>query len=186
MSGSLTARVGVRTASATTSHATLTARAGAGALAAALLIAPLFSPVPAFATGNNLPADTGFIVGDDFTAGAARKSDAVYVQSLFDATNKARRKNKLKSLDWSPELAKASLQWSLTMSRTGRLQHTTQNVRENVWTCSGCTDPTGAVKSWLKSSGHYRNIMNTQSKRMGIGVAQNSQGKWYVTQRFDR
>ncbi len=55
---------------------------------------------------------------------------------------------------------------------------------ENISYNMGHPDPaTQAVQSWLKSSGHRKNIEGSYDLT-GIGVAQNSKGEYYFTQIF--
>ena len=143
----------------------LSRRLAAGTLALGLLAAPLSTAAPA--------------------AGAAHSGDATYVKTIFDDSNQARLRNGRTPLSWSSQLGSDSLQWSQHLARTGTFEHTTKNVRENLYTCSGCTTPTGAVEAWLKSPGHRRNLLNTRATSMGIGIAQNTKGEWIVTQRFN-
>lgn len=146
----------------------LSRRLAAGTLALGLLAAPLSTAAPAAVA-----------------AGAAHSGDATYVKTIFDDSNQARLRNGRTPLSWSSQLGSDSLQWSQHLARTGTFEHTTKNVRENLYTCSGCTTPTGAVEAWLKSPGHRRNLLNTKATSMGIGIAQNTKGEWIVTQRFN-
>jgi uncharacterized protein YkwD len=55
---------------------------------------------------------------------------------------------------------------------------------ENVFYTTGAKDPaTQAVQSWLKSSGHRKNIEGNYDLT-GIGIAQNAKGEYYFTQIF--
>lgn len=152
----------------TLSRTALSRRLAAGTLALGLLAAPLSTAAPAAVA-----------------AGAAHSGDATYVKTIFDDSNQARLRNGRRPLSWSSQLGSDSLQWSQHLARTGTFEHTTKNVRENLYTCSGCTTPTGAVEAWLKSPGHRRNLLNTKATSMGIGIAQNTEGEWIVTQRFN-
>lgn len=152
----------------TLSRTALSRRLAAGTLALGLLAAPLSTAAPAAVA-----------------AGAAHSGDATYVKTIFDDSNQARLRNGRRPLSWSSQLGSDSLQWSQHLARTGTFEHTTKNVRENLYTCSGCTTPTGAVEAWLKSPGHRRNLLNTRATSMGIGIAQNTKGEWIVTQRFN-
>jgi uncharacterized protein YkwD len=60
------------------------------------------------------------------------------------------------------------------------------NAAENVSYSKGYQDPaTQAVKSWLKSPGHLKNIEGKYGLT-GIGAAQNAKGEIYFTQIFIR
>lgn len=55
---------------------------------------------------------------------------------------------------------------------------------ENVAFNQGATDPaTTAVKGWLASKGHHRNIVGRYDKT-GIGIAQDDEGRIFFTQIF--
>lgn len=60
------------------------------------------------------------------------------------------------------------------------------SAAENVAYNMGYTDPaTKAVKGWLNSSGHLKNIRGNYNLT-GIGVAKNAKGEYYFTQLFIR
>ena len=157
----------------TLSLTTSTRRLTTGALALALLAAPLSTATPAASAANN------------YAAGAARSADAQYVKTIFEDSNKERIRHGRKPLAWSSQLASDSLTWSQYLARTGKFEHTPKNVRENLYKCGGCTTPTGAVQGWMTSPGHRHNLLNTKSTSMGIGIAKNAKGEWGVTQRFN-
>lgn len=59
-----------------------------------------------------------------------------------------------------------------------------RSAGENVAFNQGYSDPaTVAVRGWLKSPGHLKNIQG-QFDLTGIGVAKNSKGEYYFTQIF--
>ncbi|ELS00835.1 Cysteine-rich secretory protein family [Xenococcus sp. PCC 7305] len=59
-----------------------------------------------------------------------------------------------------------------------------RSAAENVAYNQGYRDPaTSAVEGWLKSPGHYKNIIGDYNLT-GMGVAQNSRGEYYFTQIF--
>ena len=61
----------------------------------------------------------------------------------------------------------------------------TRAVAENVAQNQGFSDPvTTAVKSWMDSRGHRRNLLNTAFAMTGIGIATADDGKVYFTQLF--
>lgn len=63
---------------------------------------------------------------------------------------------------------------------------TLRAAAENVAYNQGYRDPaTQAVQGWLKSTGHLSNI-KANYNLTGIGIAKNSQGKYYFTQIFIR
>ena len=55
---------------------------------------------------------------------------------------------------------------------------------ENVAMSSGMRDVAGvAVNGWIESPGHRKNLLS-RSTMCAIGVYQNKQGAWYLTQLF--
>jgi len=43
-----------------------------------------------------------------------------------------------------------------------------------------------AIDQWVKSPGHYKNIMSDMFDETGIGIAQSQSGKWYFCQTFGK
>jgi len=97
---------------------------------------------------------------------------------------------------WNDKLAGASLQHSLDMAGNGFLSHTGSNgnalderlisVQYN-WTACGENIGHGyrsseeAVKSWLKSQRHCKNIMNPDFKEIGAAYAKSKTLRIYWT-----
>lgn len=83
---------------------------------------------------------------------------------------------------------------SAGMASTGRLSHTSPNGTspwermdatgyrdggaENIG--RGYTSPEDAVRSWMETSGHRRNILNCELTAIGIGAVQGPQGPWWT------
>lgn len=60
-------------------------------------------------------------------------------------------------------------------------------VAENVAWNFGYQHPAWQLfDGWMKSEGHYRNIMNEQFTELGVGVARSPSGKFYACQVFGR
>lgn len=63
---------------------------------------------------------------------------------------------------------------------------TYRSAAENVATNYGYSDPaTQSVKGWIKSPGHQKNMVG-DFNLSGVGVAKDSEGKYYFTQMFVR
>jgi uncharacterized protein YkwD len=43
-----------------------------------------------------------------------------------------------------------------------------------------------ALESWVKSPGHYKNIVDSLYDETGLGIAQSKSGKWYYCQTFGK
>ena len=71
--------------------------------------------------------------------------------------------------------------------RTGDVVWT--GVAENIYTIgprAAYSEGTaaGAVRSWLRSPGHRRNILDSRYSRLGVGVAIGARGAIYAVQNF--
>lgn len=96
------------------------------------------------------------------------------------------------NLAWSDELAKAALDHSNDMQVNGYFDHKSQDGRkfserakaagftgspvgENI--AAGYSSEESAMKGWMESSGHCKNIMNSRATH--VGVARSDEGsKW--------
>jgi uncharacterized protein YkwD len=120
-------------------------------------------------------------------------------QAAHDQVNQYRASKNLPPLKWNDAIAAQARQHSANMASgqtafghdgfQGRVQGTGvdyQGAAENVAYNQGYSDPvTVAVKGWLASPGHLKNIEGNYDTA-GIGVAQNAQGEIYLTQVFIR
>ena len=55
-------------------------------------------------------------------------------------------------------------------------------VGENV--AYGYSSGAAVMNGWMNSSGHRGNIMNDRYRLLGVGAAQDSDGRWYAAQVF--
>lgn len=124
---------------------------------------------------------------------------------IFDLVNKERRRKGLSDLDWNHNLAKMARDYSRKMARENFFAHYDTNggsvveradkaqisrwtkIGENLFSCFNMSDYNeSAVRGWLKSSSHKRNMLDRDWTDSGIGVAKSREGKIYVTQVFIR
>ena len=124
---------------------------------------------------------------------------------IFEMINSRRQKNRLGQLGWDDDLAEMARRYSEDMARGNFFSHYDKRGRsvaeraqssgirgwssigENLFYCSGYDDFSNlAVKSWLESSSHRKNMFNPVWTTTGIGVAADRSGKIYVTQVFLR
>ena len=49
---------------------------------------------------------------------------------------------------------------------------------------SGQGTPAQVMNTWMSSSGHRANILNSTYNQIGVGIARDSKGKLYWTQMF--
>jgi len=124
--------------------------------------------------------------------------DAI-AQDIHQQINQYRQSQNLPPLKLNPTITQQAQQHSQEMA-TGQVPFSHQgfeqraekisqavqyrSVAENVAYNQGYSDPAeNAVSGWLKSPGHYKNIVG-DFDLTGIGVAQNEAGEYYFTQIF--
>ena len=124
-------------------------------------------------------------------------------EEIFELVNKERRKNRLKELNWDDDLAKLARAYSRKMAKESFFSHYDRNgnsvddrandakirgwkkIGENLFYCTGFDGFSAfAVKGWMKSAGHRRNILNRNFTASGIGIAKSRQDDIYITQVF--
>ncbi|OWY64987.1 secretion protein [cyanobacterium TDX16] len=120
-------------------------------------------------------------------------------RAIFNRINQYRQGRGLAALTWDNSISNQARIHSQNMasgavpfSHNGfqqRVQEISKVIpyagaAENVAYNQGYADPAAnAVQGWLNSSGHQRNIVGSYNLT-GVGVARNSQGKYYFTQIF--
>ncbi len=122
---------------------------------------------------------------------------------IFDSINRERRKKGLGELAWDARLAQLARAYSKKMAKDSFFSHwdrdgksvvervTASNIKdwnkigENLFYCEGYGDfDELAVRGWMNSPDHRRNILDRQFTTTGIGIAQSRDGKIYITQVF--
>lgn len=118
---------------------------------------------------------------------------------ILELVNKERAKNGLKSLTLNKELSNVATIKSQDMINKGYFSHTSPTygspfdmmksfgikykaAGENI--AKGQNTPTEVMSSWMNSSGHRANILNSTFTELGIGIAKDSKGTIYWTQMF--
>ncbi|HVE57532.1 MAG TPA: CAP domain-containing protein [Pyrinomonadaceae bacterium] len=129
-------------------------------------------------------------------------SDELQIHYLV---NNERRKKGLSDLYWDEDLAKMARAYSKKMARESFFSHFDgdgnsvinraedsniggwNKIGENLFFCEGYDDFDAlAVRGWMNSAEHRRNILDRQFTTTGIGVAQTRDGRIYITQVFIR
>ena len=126
-------------------------------------------------------------------------------RDILEQINEARAEGRMcgneyyeaaKPVVWNKKLAEASLNHSLDMAENGFLSHTGSNgdelyerllrvqydwiaYAENIG--HGYKDSEEAVKSWLKSKMHCKNIMNPEFEEIGAAQAKSASYRTYLT-----
>jgi uncharacterized protein YkwD len=122
---------------------------------------------------------------------------------IFDLVNQERHRKRLNDLEWNDALANLARNYSRKMARENFFDHYDSNgqsvieraksarlknwskIGENLFYCEGLSNYSSfAVKGWLNSSSHRRNMLDREWRETGIGVAKGRSGKVYVTQVF--
>jgi uncharacterized protein YkwD len=132
----------------------------------------------------------------------AVRADSADEHQIFDLVNNERSKKRLGRLDWNDRLADMARSYSKQMSKENFFSHydldgktvvdraknvrvSWQKIGENLFYCSGLTEFNDfAVKGWMKSSSHRRNILDPEWTASGIGVYEARDGRVFVTQIF--
>lgn len=118
------------------------------------------------------------------------------VRELYDAHLVARGS---RPLNLHPNLCAAAQAHADWMAKNQRMSHTgaggsnfSQRAREHGYTIRGGGENVAAgyptvdavMKGWMKSPGHRRNILNSQWKDAGFGVAKSKNGQLYWSATF--
>ena len=126
-------------------------------------------------------------------------SFASYQQEVVDLVNKERAKYGLSALKSNAYLANVATIKSQDMINKNYFSHTSptygspfdmmkqfgisySTAGENI--AMGQKTPSEVVTAWMNSEGHRANILNSNFKEIGIGVAKNAKGQLYWTQMF--
>ena len=121
---------------------------------------------------------------------------------IFQAINQVRQENKLKPLEWSAPIAEVARSHSTRMATRRFFSHEDPKFGgpdkrlsaariawrlcgENIFEEYGEADPVrSAVRGWMQSPGHRRNILTRGFTHTGIGVAMGRGGTYTITQMF--
>jgi uncharacterized protein YkwD len=112
-------------------------------------------------------------------------------QSIFDKTNATRTSLRIRALTEDTKLDTKAQALAESMARQHKIFHSA-DLRSGVpagYTTLGenvAVGPTidAVYSAWLRSSGHYANIVNKAYSRIGVGVAKGSDGQYYAAQDF--
>jgi uncharacterized protein YkwD len=130
-----------------------------------------------------------------------------FIFRIVELTNAQRRQAGLPELKFNPVLAAAAQKHSVDMALEDFFSHKSPNgsnasdraqaegypstfVGENI--AAGRSNPEDAVKGWMNSEGHRKNILNPNYKEIGVGYyflandTGNVNYKHYWTQCFGR
>jgi len=123
-------------------------------------------------------------------------------QRIFQSINQVRQHNRLPPLKWSSKIAEVARSHSARMATKRFFSHEDPNFGgpdnrlsaagiawrlcgENIFEEQGHADPVrAAVRGWMQSSGHRKNILARGFTHTGIGVAIGRDGLYTITQLF--
>ena len=124
---------------------------------------------------------------------------ADFQNQVLELVNHERTSRGLNALTMDTALNKTATLKSEDMANLGYFDHTSptygspfdmmkqfgisyQSAGENI--AMGQTSPEQVMTGWMNSEGHRANILNSSFTKIGIGIAQNSNGQYYWTQQF--
>jgi uncharacterized protein YkwD len=118
-------------------------------------------------------------------------------RTFLDRTNSLRRYHGIAELHEHDTLTNKAESWARHMASTGRLEHSTLSAGLSTlsWTVLGenvgYSTPTANTlltihNSFVGSSAHKANLLNSRFTHMGVGVAKDSKGRVWVVEVFAR
>lgn len=123
-------------------------------------------------------------------------------KQVVELTNKEREKEKRPALKADPILMKIAREHSKNMAKQDKLDHKLDDkepsdraadagykgryVGENIALGLNALPPEMAVRIWMESEGHRKNILNENYQEIGVGWAKSATGKVYWTQVFGK
>jgi uncharacterized protein YkwD len=135
----------------------------------------------------------------DLTAADLRR----FERRVFDAVNRERRRHRLQALIWDERLAAEARRHSKRMATAGFYSHTDpvrgdliprlkaakivcRECGENIFIAQGPDAASAplAVRNWLKSPGHRKNMLNPLYTHSGVGAAVGRDEMLCLTQEF--
>ena len=116
----------------------------------------------------------------------------VYEADVVSATNSERTSRGLVALSTQACVDKYAERQAAKMAAESRMYHQElrpimdecdlNSVGENV--AYGYGSGRAVTEGWMSSPGHRANILNSRYRLLGVGAAQNNQGRWYTAQVF--
>ncbi len=116
---------------------------------------------------------------------AKRECEVFPVESgILAHTNAQRARYGLRPLILDFGLLGSARRHANWMSRNHTMQHTSAAVAENI--AMGQNSPQEVVNSWMNSSGHRANMLNSGYSRIGVAAYRSSSGATFWCQQFSR
>jgi uncharacterized YkwD family protein len=147
----------------------------------------------------SVPAKSSSSATTSSQAPSAGSSYSAFQNEVVRLVNQERAKNGLGALSVDSALTKTATLKSQDMAENGYFSHTSptygspfdmmkqfgityRTAGENI--AMGQTTPAQVMEGWMNSPGHRANILQSSYTKIGVGVAQNSSGRYYWTQQF--
>jgi uncharacterized protein YkwD len=102
--------------------------------------------------------------------------------NLVSYTNQERARYGLPALKVDKELMETAREHAAWMTRTRNMVHTRRAVAENI--AMGQPHSSDVVRSWMNSSGHRANILNSGHLRIGVAAFRTDNGTIFWCQQF--
>lgn len=145
---------------------------------------------------------SGTVVSATRTDSRNLSSDEYRIHEMINAE---RGRKGMSELFWDENLARIARNYSRQMARESFFSHFDRDgnsvverarqsrvdgwtkIGENLFFCEGYNDFDAlAVRGWMKSPEHRRNILDRQFNTTGIGIASTRDGQIYITQVFTK
>jgi uncharacterized protein YkwD len=146
----------------------------------------------------------GLTIGGIGTAPTVFAADTERLENeILDLINRERKKVRLAALERDDRLTKVARRYSKKMARGGFFGHFDREgnsvadrvadeaivdwgkIGENLFFCEGYENVgTTAVRGWMRSEDHKRNILDRSYTHTGVGIFETRDGRFYVTQVF--
>jgi uncharacterized protein YkwD len=105
-------------------------------------------------------------------------------ERIVEKTNQERRRHGLPPLSIDGRLVRSARRHTAWMTRSRSLSHTSAAVAENI--AMGQQSSHEALRSWMSSSGHRANILNSGYTKIGVAAYVAKDGTIYWCQQFLR
>ncbi len=135
-------------------------------------------------------------------SGFDKSDNSSLEQQVYQEVNRLRTSRRLPPLVWNNAVAAEARRHALNMAQRNFFAHRDPNrgdvgqrftasgidwqrCSENIYEEMGIRNPVGAaVRAWMESPGHRRNMLDRSVGETGVGIAVRGDGKLYFVQEF--
>jgi uncharacterized protein YkwD len=129
-------------------------------------------------------ADPAVAPRQETPSGESRLELLAIEQNIIAFTNYERARYGQPLLEVDPELMDSARQHTVWMTVNQSMVHSRQPVAENI--AMGQRDSEEVVQSWMHSTGHRANILNSSNHRIGVAAYRTASGTIFWCQQFRR